>query len=45
MHDALVGRVIRRIEKKGKPGRIAVEFIEMDPESQRALASYLFLNG
>ena len=40
-----VGRVIRRIEKKGEPGRIAVEFVEMDPESQRALASFLFLNG
>lgn len=40
-----VGRVIRRVEKKGEPGRIAVEFVEMDPESQRALASFLFLNG
>lgn len=40
-----VGRVIRRIEKKGEPGKIAVEFVEMDPPSQRALASFLFLNG
>ena len=39
------GRVIRRIEREGEPGRIAVEFVEMDPESQEALASFLFMNG
>jgi CheY-like chemotaxis protein len=40
-----VGRVVRRSAPEGGAARIAVEFVEMDPESRRALESFLFLTG
>ncbi len=40
-----VGRVIRRVEEPGAQVRIALEFLDMDPDAQRALESFLFLNG
>lgn len=40
-----VGRIIRCEERSGGPARIALEFLEMDPAGQRALESFLFLNG
>jgi CheY-like chemotaxis protein len=39
------GRVIRRTEAPGEPARIALEFLEMDPDSQRALEDFIFLKG
>jgi DNA-binding response OmpR family regulator len=40
-----VGRVVRRSTPEEGVGRIAVEFVELDPESRRVLESFLFLTG
>jgi CheY-like chemotaxis protein len=42
---APVGRVVRTIDRPGRPAGVALEFIDLDERSRRDLEEFLFLRG